>query len=455
MRITIIGTGYVGLVTGACLADFGHQVTCIDSDSSKINSLRTGHIHFYEPKLQSLVIQGIERHQLDFSDNLLQNVSEAELLMIAVGTPTDSLTGGADLSSLYEAIFSAIPHLPEFCPIIIKSTIPVGASRQLLILLQELHPKKSFTLIAHPEFLREGTAIHDFYNPARLVIGMNEPKSGDLRVLFDILYSPLIEKNVPVLFTDFETAEIIKYASNGFLATKIAFINEMADLCEASGGNIQQVAEGMGLDPRIGNQFLEAGPGFGGSCFPKDLMALTHLTYKLGVPCRLSEAVYASNIDRKNALSRKIIRALGGCVQGKTITVLGLTFKANTDDMREAPSLTLIPALQTAGAKIQAYDPAGMEQAQLYLENITYATTPYMAALGAEALVILTEWPEFFQLDLNRIAQGMKNPLIIDLRNLIDDIAAAEAGFTYVSVGRSVRGNRLANEIAPNKKAQC
>ena len=437
MRITIVGTGYVGLVTGACLADFGHQVTCVDSDSVKLNRLKGGRIPIYEPGLETLVLQGLERNQLNFRNSLSESLSEADLLIITVGTPTESLTGGADLSCLNEAIFSAVPHLPEFCPILIKSTIPVGTSRGLLALLNERYPNRSFKLIAHPEFLREGTAIRDFYNPARLIVGLAESGCDDLNNFFDNLYSPLFLKKFPLLFTDFETAELIKYASNGFLATKIAFINEIADLCEATGGNIKQVAQGMGLDPRIGNQFLEAGPGFGGSCFPKDLTALSHLAHKLGLHSRLIEAVFASNEERKVALCPKIIGAMGGCIRGKIIAILGLTFKANTDDMREAPSLTLIPALQEAGAKIQAYDPAGMEQARLHFEDISYGANPYDVAVGADALVILTEWPEFSHLDLNRISQGINIPLMIDLRNLIDETAAIDAGFTYVCVGRS------------------
>lgn len=436
MHITIIGTGYVGLVTGACLADFGNDVTCVDVNSTKIDLLKKGHVPFYEPGLEELVRQGLSSDRLTFQSHLPDALTGPELLILAVGTPTDPLTGGANLTFLYNAIFEASDYIPETCPILIKCTIPVGTTRHLLELLKDRHPHKSFRLLAHPEFLREGAAVHDFQNPARLIIGMSDPKSGALQHLIQTLHSPLIDKKVSLLITDFETAEIIKYASNSFLATKIAFINEMADLCEATGGNIQQVAHGMGLDSRIGEKFLEAGPGFGGSCFPKDLKALTHLTHKLGLPGGIPEAVITSNEHRKMALSHKIIQAMGGCIEGKTIGILGLTFKANTDDMRDAPSLTIIPVLQEAGAQIRAYDPAGMDQAQLMFENVEYTKDSYDTASGAHAIVILTEWPEFHQLTLDRLSQNMIIPLMIDLRNIFEAEEVATSGFTYVSIGR-------------------
>ncbi len=449
MRITIIGTGYVGLVTGACLANYGHHVTCLDANGAKITDLQKGKTPFHEPGLEELVRLGLLSQELAFEtilpENSLGPLTTTDTLIVAVGTPTDFLSGGTDIRPLYNAIMEAAPHLPNSCSILIKSTIPLGTTRDLSICLKNIHPDKSFKLLAQPEFLREGTAIEDFNNPARLIIGTQDDQD-QIQALVHALYPPLIEKDVPLLITNYETAEIIKYASNGFLATKIAFINEMADLCEATGGSIQQVSQGMGLDPRIGKDFLEAGPGFGGSCFPKDLRALAHATHKFGVSGKIAKATLKSNIRRKESMSKLIIDTMGGDVQGKTITILGLTFKPNTDDMREAPSLIIIPALQEAGAIIQAYDPAGMIQARGSLRDIHYASDPYRAADGAHAIVVLTHWDEFRHLDYHRLFQTMTFPLMIDLRNVTVRVDAESAGFRVRSIGGALEGAQNNNE---------
>jgi UDPglucose 6-dehydrogenase len=378
---------------------------------------------------------------LSFTHCVKEALSQADLLIITVGTPTDPLTGDPLLDSLNDALLEALPYLPLGCSLIIKSTIPVGTTRHLSDLLKQAYPDRTISLYYHPEFLREGSAIADFQNPSRLIIGMDRlPESAESRKLFQQLCmgGPSIHKTPPMVFTNYETAEIIKYTANTLLASKIAFMNEIAELCEAVGGDIQQVAQGVSLDPRIGKAFLETGPGFGGSCFPKDLHALTRITQKLGLHHRIAEAVLDANETHKEKMIQKIRDAMGGTVDDKTIAVLGLTFKPNTDDMRESPSLTIIPGLQRSGAKIQAYDPAGMHQARLCLEDIIYGSNAYEAAEGADAIIVLTEWEEFRRLDLQKLSKTMRTSLMIDLRNLFTKEDMASSHFTYVSLGRPV-----------------
>ncbi len=434
MRIVMIGTGYVGLVSGACFADFGHHVTCVDKDVAKIAALKRGEIQIFEPDLDRLVQTNAAAGRLDFTTDLTTPVGEAEAVFIAVGTPSRRGDGHADLSYVYAAAKEIAAALKGFTVVVTKSTVPVGTGDEVERLMNEANPKAEFTVASNPEFLREGAAIRDFKFPDRIVIGTDDERAQ--KVLADV-YRPLSLNQGPLMYTSRRTAELIKYAANAFLATKITFINEIADLAEKVGADVQEVARGIGADNRIGSKFLHAGPGFGGSCFPKDTRALVKTAQDYDVPLRVVEAVMAVNENRKRAMARKVVKAVGSELRGKTIAVLGLTFKPDTDDMREAPSIPLITALKDLGAKVRAYDPAGMQQARAELPDIDYALDAYACARGAHAVVIVTEWTQFRALDLDRLKREMATPVIVDLRNIYRPAGMAEHGFTYESVGRS------------------
>jgi UDPglucose 6-dehydrogenase len=433
MRVAMIGTGYVGLVSGACFADFGHHVTCIDKNQDKIDLLRSGGVPIYEPGLDLLVQRNIREGRLDFATDLTEAVREADVVFIAVGTPSRRGDGHADLSYVHAAAEEIAGVMEGYTVVVTKSTVPVGTGDEVEAIIRKARPDGEFAVVSNPEFLREGAAIDDFKRPDRVVVGAEEPKARDV---MRELYRPLFLNETPIVFTARRTSELIKYAANAFLAMKITFINEIADLCEAVGANVQEVSRGIGLDGRIGAKFLHAGPGYGGSCFPKDTLALVKTAELYDSPLRLVSATVEVNAARKKAMADKIIAASGGSVQGKTIAVLGLTFKPNTDDMRDAPSLDIIPALQKAGARIKAYDPAGIEEAEKLLSGVEFVTGPYLAMEGADALVIITEWNEFRALDTDRIKASLSDPLIIDLRNIYDPAEMAGEGFRYVSVGR-------------------
>jgi UDPglucose 6-dehydrogenase len=433
MRVAMIGTGYVGLVSGACFADFGHQVTCVDKEASKIAALKSGEIPIYEPDLDRLVAANAREGRLDFTTDLARPVSEAQSVFIAVGTPSRRGDGHADLSYVYAAAREIAAALSGFTVVITKSTVPVGTGDEVERIIRDARPDADVAVVSNPEFLREGAAIQDFKHPDRIVVGTNDSRAR--QVIAD-LYRPLYLNQAPILYTDRRTAELIKYAANAFLATKITFINEIADLCEKVGADVQEVARGIGLDNRIGSKFLHAGPGFGGSCFPKDTQALMKTAQDHEVPLRIVEAVIAVNDTRKRAMARKVSGAFGGALRGKTIAVLGLTFKPNTDDMREAPSIPLITALQDMGAKVRAHDPEGMDQARDVLPEVVYCDGPYACAENADALVIVTEWEQFRALDLERLKETMAAPVIIDLRNVYRPEEMVKRGFIYESVGR-------------------
>jgi len=433
MRIAMIGTGYVGLVSGACFADFGHYVSCIDKDAGKIAALRRGEIPIYEPGLNQLVANNAAAGRLDFSLNLSEAVAQADAVFIAVGTPSRRGDGHADLSYVHAAAREIAENLKGFTVVITKSTVPVGTGDDIERIINDTNPKADVIVASNPEFLREGAAIRDFKHPDRIVVGTEDERA---RKVITEIYRPLYLNQAPIMYTGRRTAELIKYAANAFLATKITFINEIADLAERAGADVQEVARGIGLDNRIGSKFLHAGPGFGGSCFPKDTRALVKTAQDHGVPLRIVEATLAVNDIRKRAMARKVAAALGDNLRGKTVGVLGLTFKPNTDDMREAPSIPLINALQDFGATVQAYDPVGMDQARLELPDITYCDSPYSCAAKADALVIVTEWEQFRALDLTRLKTEMAQPVIVDLRNIYRADEMAEHGFTYESVGR-------------------
>ena len=433
MRVAMIGTGYVGLVSGACFADFGHQVTCIDKNEDKIALLRSGGVPIYEPGLDQLVQRNVREGRLDFATDLTEAVREADVVFIAVGTPSRRGDGHADLTYVYAAAEEIASVMNGFTVVVNKSTVPVGTGDEVEALIRKARPDGDFAVVSNPEFLREGAAIDDFKRPDRVVVGTDDARARD--IMRD-LYRPLFLNETPIVFTSRRTSELIKYAANAFLAMKITFINEMADLCEQVGANVQEVSKGIGLDGRIGSKFLHAGPGYGGSCFPKDTLALVRTAQEASTPLQLVEATVRVNDARKRAMADKVIKACGGSVKGKTIGVLGLTFKPNTDDMRDAPSLDIIPALQAAGARIVAYDPAGIEEAEKLLKNVEYSTGPYLALEGADAAVIITEWNEFRALDLDRVKAALKAPIIVDLRNIYDPEEMAEAGFAYTSVGR-------------------
>ena len=433
MRIAMIGTGYVGLVSGACFADFGHRVTCVDKDTAKIAALKRGEIPIFEPGLDALVDSNSKAGRLDFTTELPDVVGDADAVFIAVGTPSRRGDGHADLTYVRAAAREIAAALRGFTVVITKSTVPVGTGDEVERLIRETNPQADVAVASNPEFLREGAAIRDFKHPDRIVAGTDDPRA---RELIDELYRPLYLNRAPIMHTGRRTAELIKYAANAFLATKITFINEIADLAEKVGADVQDVARGIGLDNRIGPKFLHAGPGFGGSCFPKDTRALVQTAHDYDVPLRIVEAVLAVNDNRKRAMSRKVASALGGELRGKTVGVLGLTFKPNTDDMREAPSIPLIVALLDQGAVVRAYDPAGMSQAKPELPDIAYCSDPYACAHEADALVIVTEWEEFRALDLSRLKREMRNPAVVDLRNIYRPDEMAKHGFTYESVGR-------------------
>lgn len=433
MRVAMIGTGYVGLVSGACFAEFGHYVTCIDKNAEKIALLQDGHVPIYEPGLDAIIERNVREGRLDFATELTDAVREADVVFIAVGTPSRRGDGHADLSYVFAAAEEIAAAMDGFTVVVTKSTVPVGTGDEVEAVIAKTRPDAEFAVVSNPEFLREGAAIEDFKRPDRVVVGVEDDRA---REAMRELYRPLFLNETPILFTERRTSELIKYAANAFLAMKITFINEIADLCEAVGANVQQVAKGIGLDNRIGSKFLHAGPGYGGSCFPKDTLALVRTAEEAGAPIRLVETTVSVNDARKARMAEKIITAAGGSVDGKTVGVLGLTFKPNTDDMREAPSLAIVPALQKAGATIRAYDPAGLEEAEKLLHGVEFVTGPYQCAQGADLLVIITEWNEFRALDLDRVREGLSAPIIVDLRNIYDPRDMEQRGFQYVSVGR-------------------
>jgi UDPglucose 6-dehydrogenase len=439
MRIAMIGTGYVGLVSGACFSDFGHQVTCVDKDADKIAALRCGEIPIFEPGLDALVAANVKAGRLDFTTDLTTPVAEADAVFIAVGTPSRRGDGHADLSYVHAAAREIATALAGFTVVVTKSTVPVGTGDEVERLIREINPSADVVVASNPEFLREGAAIRDFKFPDRIVVGTSDERGR--KVLGDV-YRPLSLNQAPLMFTARRTAELIKYAANAFLATKITFINEIADLAEKVGADVQEVSRGIGLDNRIGSKFLHAGPGFGGSCFPKDTRALVKIALDHDVPLRIVEAVLAVNDNRKRAMARKVANAAGGNLRGKTVAVLGLTFKPDTDDMREAPSIPLVTGLLDMGAKVRAHDPVGMEQARRELPDIDYCDDPYDCVRGADAMVVVTEWVQYRTLDLERIKAAMAQPVIVDLRNVYRPEDAIALGFTYESVGRAPEGRK-------------
>ena len=435
MRIAMIGSGYVGLVSGACLSEFGHEVVCIDKDETKIADLNQGRVPIFEPGLDEVVAANARAGRLSFTCDLAPAVKQADAVFIAVGTPSRRGDGHADLSFVFGAAEEIARALNGYSVVVTKSTVPVGTGKKVQDIIRKIRPNAEFDVASNPEFLREGSAIEDFRRPDRIVVGAETERA---RNVLKEVYRPLYLNETPIVFTSRETSELIKYAANAFLATKITFINEMADLCEKVGADVQEVARGIGLDGRIGGKFLHAGPGFGGSCFPKDTLALLKTSQLAEAPVRIVETVVAVNEARKSRMADKIADAFGG-VDGKTIAVLGLTFKPNTDDMRDAPSLVIVPKLQKAGARIRAYDPEGAEEAKKVLD-IETCKDAYEAISGADGVVILTEWNEFRALDLDRVKSLLKRPLMVDLRNIYRPAQMAETGFTYVSVGRKTVG---------------
>jgi UDPglucose 6-dehydrogenase len=432
MRVTMIGAGYVGLVSGACFADFGHDVTCIDKDAERVAALNRGEIPIFEPGLNELVAANVRQGRLKFAGEATA-VGHAEAVFIAVGTPSRRGDGHADLSFVYDAVREIAPKLSRTAVVVTKSTVPVGTGDEIERILRERRPDADLQVVSNPEFLREGAAIQDFKHPDRIVVGSDDARA---RAVLAEIYRPLYLNEPPIIYVSRRTAELIKYAANAFLATKITFINEIADLCEQVGADVQEVARGIGLDNRIGGKFLHAGPGFGGSCFPKDAAALLKTAQDHGVALRIVETVAAVNEQRKRAMARKVITALDGSVRGKTIAVLGLAFKPNTDDTRDSPAIPLITALQDLGATVRSYDPAGMEQAKPLLSAVHYCSSAYAAAEGADAVVIATEWEQFRALDLARLKSVMTRPVIVDLRNIYRADEMKRVGFRYVAVGR-------------------
>ena len=433
MRVAMIGSGYVGLVSGACFAELGHTVTCVDKDAGKIEALRNGRMPIYEPGLAELVARSVAERRLSFTTGLPGAAEGAEAVFIAVGTPSRPADGLADLTYVYQAAREIARALSGYAVVVTKSTVPVGTGDEIQRIIADIQPGADLSVVSNPEFLREGAAIQDFMAPDRVVVGTDDARA---REVMTELYRPLADKGAPILHTARRGAELIKYAANAFLATKITFINEIADLCEQANADVEEVAHGIGLDHRIGPKFLNAGPGYGGSCFPKDLLALLKAGLDFGVPIRSIETIISINDQRKRAMARKVIAACGGSIRGKRIAVLGLTFKAETDDMRESPAVSIITALQDAGAKVRAYDPQGMAHATTILNEVDYAPDPYACAEGADALVVMTEWKEFRALDPARIKLLLKRPVVVDLRNIYRPETMAEHGFTYVSVGR-------------------
>jgi UDPglucose 6-dehydrogenase len=431
VRVTMIGAGYVGLVSGACFADFGHHVTCIDKDTRRIAALNRGEMPIFEPGLAELVETNVRQRRLEFVEDMT-SVRYADAVLIAIGTPSRRGDGHADLSFVYNAVREVAPLLSETAVVVTKSTVPVGTGDEIERILREERPDADLQVVSNPEFLREGAAIQDFKHPDRIVVGTDDARA---RAVLAEIYRPLCLNAAPMLYVGRRAAELIKYASNAFLATKITFINEIADLCECVGVDVQDVARGMGLDNRIGKKFLHAGPGFGGSCFPKDATALIKTAHDHGAQLRIVETVAAVNEQRKRAMARKVIAAVDGSIRGKTIAVLGLTFKPNTDDTRDSPAIPLITALQDMGGNVRCYDPAGMEQAKPQLPDVTYCQSAYEAVAGAVALVIVTEWEQFRALDLGRLKQAMAQPTIVDLRNVYRPDEMQRANFRYVGIG--------------------
>jgi UDPglucose 6-dehydrogenase len=433
MNIVMVGSGYVGLVSGACFADFGHNVICVDKDVRKVESLREGRIPIYEPGLAELVAKNSKSGQLAFTTELNAPVSSADAVFIAVGTPSRRGDGHADLSYVHEAAREIARALQGFTVVVTKSTVPVGTGDDVERIIRETNKDADVAVASNPEFLREGAAISDFKRPDRIVVGTDDARA---RQLMNEIYRPLFINASPMMFTSRRTAELIKYAGNAFLAMKITFINEIAELCERVGANVQEVARGIGSDNRIGSKFLHAGPGYGGSCFPKDALALVKTAQDHDAPLRLIETTVAVNDARKRAMARKIIAVMGGDVRGKTVAILGLTFKPNTDDMRESPSLSIVQALQDAGALIRAYDPEGMEQAKQLMPDVTYCRDAYEAAKGASAIALVTEWDQFRALDFARLKKAVAVPLLVDLRNVYRPEEVSRHGFTIVGIGR-------------------
>jgi len=433
MRIAMIGAGYVGLVSGACFAQFGHDVVCIDKDAARIACLNKGEIPIYEPGLDKLVADNERAGRLSFGLDLDEAVGNADAVFIAVGTPTRRGDGHADLSYVYAAAAEIADAIRGYTVVVTKSTVPVGTGREVARIIRETRPAAEFDVCSNPEFLREGAAIEDFMKPDRVVIGVETQRASDVMTA---VYRPLNLIQTPMVFTNIETAEVTKYAGNAFLATKITFINEIADLCEKVGADVHDVARGIGLDGRIGRKFLHPGPGFGGSCFPKDTLALAYTAREANTPQTIVEQVIEVNNSRKRKMAHKVIEFCGGSVAGLTVGVLGLTFKANTDDMRDAPSLDIVPALQAAGARIVAFDPEGMKEAARMLPGIAFAKTAYEAATGADVLVVITEWHEFRGLDPRRLKEAMRKPRIVDLRNIFNPEEMRGLGFAYEGVGR-------------------
>jgi UDPglucose 6-dehydrogenase len=435
MHITMIGSGYVGLVSGACFADFGHVVTCVDTDAGKIERLKRGEIPIYEPGLDELVATNARQGRLSFTTELAAAVKGADAVFIGVGTPSRRGDGHADLSYVFAAAKTIGEALGEkFTVVVTKSTVPVGTGDEVERIIREIRPEADFAVVSNPEFLREGAAIEDFKRPDRVVIGTEDPRA---REVMEEIYRPLSLNAPPLFFVSRRTSELTKYAANAFLATKITFINEIADLCEKVGADVQDVARGIGLDKRIGAKFLHAGPGYGGSCFPKDTLALLKTGQDEGAPLRIVETVVAVNDARKRLMARKIMQALGGSVRGKRIALLGLAFKPNTDDMRDAPSISIVASLIGDGATVHAHDPESMEQARPLMPEVSFHDDAYGAIEGADALAIVTEWDAFRALDLDRVKTLMKSPIIVDMRNVYRPAEARKRGFTYVSVGRS------------------
>ena len=433
MRVTMIGTGYVGLVSGACFADFGHDVVCVDKDEEKIRKLEAGEIPIFEPGLESLVAENVKAGRLSFSLDLAASTPGADAVFIAVGTPSRRGDGFADLSYVHQAAKEIAEVIDGYTVIVTKSTVPVGTGAEVEQIVRDTRPDADFSVVSNPEFLREGAAIVDFKHPDRVVVGTEDERA---KKVMRELYRPLYLNETPIVFTNRATSELIKYAANAFLATKITFINEMADLCEKVGANVQEVARGIGLDGRIGSKFLHAGPGYGGSCFPKDTLALVRTAQSNDAPTRIVESVVAINDERKKNMAQRVVNACGGSLQGKSVSVLGLTFKPNTDDMRDSPSLDIVPALLKAGAKIKAFDPAGMSEAKKLLSGIEYVDGPYDTLEGADVVVIITEWDEFRALDLERVKSLMNKPVMVDLRNIYRPSEMSERGIEYYSIGR-------------------
>ena len=437
MRIAMIGTGYVGLVTGACFSEFGVDVTCVDKDTSKIDMLHRGEVPIFEPGLKNLITNNVKAGRLTFATDLSAAVAEADAVFIAVGTPSRRGDGHADLSYVFAAAEEIAGKMMGYTVVVTKSTVPVGTGREVESIIRRVRPYAEFDVCSNPEFLREGAAINDFMRPDRVVIGADHDRA---RQVMRELYRPLHLIETPIVFTSLETSELIKYAANTFLATKITFINEVADLCEKVGADVHDVAKGIGLDGRIGGKFLHPGPGYGGSCFPKDTLALVRTAQEAGAPLRIIETVVDINDRRKKSMATKIVNACGGTVSGKIIAILGVTFKPNTDDMRDSPSLDIIPALQGAGARIRAYDPEGMDEARGMLSSVDWCESAYETMDGADAVALLTEWNEFRGLDLERVKSLLSAPIMVDLRNIYNPGDMIAAGFNYICVGRGTTG---------------